>query len=67
VLSRSERAELARTMLHDVLTMLCGTQQLAGIVVVSGDSTVAKLAMLFDARVVVTSSKAASMRRSSRG
>jgi 2-phospho-L-lactate guanylyltransferase len=52
VLSRSERAELARTMLHDVLTMLCGTQQLAGIVVVSGDSTVAKLAMLFDARVV---------------
>jgi 2-phospho-L-lactate/phosphoenolpyruvate guanylyltransferase len=52
VLSRSERAELARTMLHDVLTTLCGTQQLAGIVVVSGDSTVAKLAMLFDARVV---------------
>jgi 2-phospho-L-lactate/phosphoenolpyruvate guanylyltransferase len=52
VLSRSERAELARTMLHDVLTMLCGTRQLAGIVVVSGDATVAKLARLFDARVV---------------
>jgi 2-phospho-L-lactate guanylyltransferase len=52
VLSRSERAELARTMLHDVLTTLCGTQQLAGIVVVSGDPTVAKLATLFDARVV---------------
>jgi 2-phospho-L-lactate guanylyltransferase len=52
VLSRSERAELARTMLHDVLTMLCGTPQLAGIVVVSGDSAVAKLARLFDARVV---------------
>ena len=52
VLSRSERAELARTMLHDVLTTLCGTQQLAGIVVVSGDPTVAKLATLFDARIV---------------
>jgi 2-phospho-L-lactate guanylyltransferase len=52
VLSRSERAELARTMLHDVLTTLCGTQQLADIVVVSGDPTVAKLATLFDARVV---------------
>jgi 2-phospho-L-lactate guanylyltransferase len=52
VLSRSERAELARTILHDVLTTLCGTQQLTGIVVISGDSTVAKLATLFDARVV---------------
>ena len=52
VLSRSERAELARTMLHDVLTTLCATPQLAGIVVVSGDPTVAKLATLFDARVV---------------
>jgi 2-phospho-L-lactate/phosphoenolpyruvate guanylyltransferase len=52
VLSRSERAELARTMLHDVLTTLCATPQLAGIIVVSGDPAVAKLAMLFDARVV---------------
>lgn len=52
VLSRSERAELARTMLHDVLITLCATPQLAGIVVVSGDPTVAKLATLFDARVV---------------
>ena len=52
VLSRSERAELARTMLHDVLTTLCATPQLAGIVVVSGDPTVAKLATLFDALVV---------------
>lgn len=52
VLSRSERAELTRTMLHDVLTTLCATPQLAGIVVVSGDPTVAKLATLFDARVV---------------
>ncbi len=52
VLSRSERAELARTMLHDVLTTLCATPQLAGIVVVSGDPTAAKLATLFDALVV---------------
>ena len=52
VLSRSERAELARTMLHDVLTTLCATPPLAGIVVVSGDPTVAKLAALFDARIV---------------
>jgi 2-phospho-L-lactate guanylyltransferase len=52
VLSRSERAELARTMLHDVLTTLCATPQLAGIIVVSGDPAVAKLATLFDARVV---------------
>jgi len=51
VLSRSERAELARTMLHDVLTTLCATPQLAGIVVVSGDPAVAKLAKLFDARI----------------
>jgi 2-phospho-L-lactate/phosphoenolpyruvate guanylyltransferase len=52
VLSRSERAELARTMLHDVLTTLCATPQLAGFIVVSGDPAVAKLARLFDARVV---------------
>jgi 2-phospho-L-lactate guanylyltransferase len=52
VLSRSERAELARTMLHDVLTTLCATPQLAGIIVVSGDPAVAKLATLFDARIV---------------
>jgi 2-phospho-L-lactate/phosphoenolpyruvate guanylyltransferase len=52
VLSRSERAELVRTMLHDVLTTLCATPDLAGIIVVSGDPMVAKLATLFDARVV---------------
>jgi 2-phospho-L-lactate guanylyltransferase len=52
VLSRSERAELARTMLHDVLTTLCATPGLAGIVVVSGDPAVAKLATLFEARLV---------------
>ena len=39
-------------MLHDVLTTLCATPQLAGIIVVSGDPVVAKLATLFDARVV---------------
>lgn len=52
VLSRNERAELARTMLHDVLTTLCATPGLAGTIVVSGDPAVAKLATLFDARVV---------------
>lgn len=52
VLSRSERAELARTMLHDVLTTLGATPGLAGIITVSGDPAVAGLATLFDARVV---------------
>jgi 2-phospho-L-lactate guanylyltransferase len=52
VLSRGERAGLARTMLHDVLTTLRATPQLAGIVVVSGDPAVAKLATLFDACIV---------------
>jgi len=52
VLSRNERAELARTMLHDVLTTLCGTPELAGIIVVSGDPLVANLATQFGARVV---------------
>jgi 2-phospho-L-lactate/phosphoenolpyruvate guanylyltransferase len=52
VLSRSERAELARTMLHDVLTTLCATPGLAGIIAVSGDPAVAGLATLFNARVV---------------
>lgn len=52
VLSRSERAGLARTMLHDVLTTLRATPQLAGIVVVSGDPAVAKLATLFDVCIV---------------
>lgn len=51
-LSRNERAKLARTMLHDVLTTLCATSELAGIVVVTVDPMVANLATLFDARVV---------------
>lgn len=52
VLSQNERAKLARTMLHEVLTTLCATSELAGIVVVTGDPMVANLATLFDARVV---------------
>jgi 2-phospho-L-lactate/phosphoenolpyruvate guanylyltransferase len=52
VLSNKERAELVRAMLHDVLTTLCATPELAGILVVTGDPTVAKLATLFEARVV---------------
>jgi 2-phospho-L-lactate/phosphoenolpyruvate guanylyltransferase len=52
VLSRNERAELARTMLHDVLTTLRAAPELAGIIVVTGDPVVASLAASFDARVV---------------
>lgn len=52
VLSRHERAELARTMLHDVLTTLCATPEVSGTVVVTADPEIAKLATLFDARVV---------------
>lgn len=52
VLSRNERAKLALTMLHEVLTTLCSTPEFTGIVVVTGDPMVAKLAALFDARVV---------------
>ncbi len=52
ILSRSERAELARTMLHDVLPSMRATPELAGIIVVSGDPEVTNLATLFDARVV---------------
>jgi 2-phospho-L-lactate/phosphoenolpyruvate guanylyltransferase len=52
VLSNTERAALARAMLHDVLTTLRVTPELAGIVVVTGDPMVANLATLFDAQVV---------------
>ncbi|WP_046827415.1 2-phospho-L-lactate guanylyltransferase [Afipia massiliensis] len=51
VLSRNERVKLARTMLHEVLTTLCASD-LAGIMVVTSDPMVAKLATLFDARVI---------------
>jgi 2-phospho-L-lactate guanylyltransferase len=52
LLSGPERAALARAMLHDVLTTLCATPELSGIVVVSGDPLAANLATLFGARVV---------------
>jgi len=37
VLSRNERAELVRTMLHDVLTTLCATPEVSGTIVVTVD------------------------------
>lgn len=52
VLSRHERVELARTMLHDVLTTLCGTPELSGTIVVTADPEISRLATLFDARVI---------------
>jgi 2-phospho-L-lactate guanylyltransferase len=52
VLSSSERAELATTMLLDVLTTLIATQDLAGVVVVTGDPTAARLARALGAIVV---------------
>lgn len=52
VLSQNERAKLARTMLHEVLTTLCATSELAGTIVVTGDPMVANLATLFEAWVV---------------
>jgi 2-phospho-L-lactate/phosphoenolpyruvate guanylyltransferase len=52
VLSGRERAKLVRTMLHDVLTTLHATPELAGITVVSGDPMMANLARQFDARIV---------------
>src|SRR5438045_453395 len=58
VLSRNERAELVRIMLHDVLTTLCATPGLAGTLVVTADPAIAKLATLFDARVVGDASEA---------
>jgi 2-phospho-L-lactate/phosphoenolpyruvate guanylyltransferase len=53
VLSRNERVKLARTMLHEVLTALCATPEIAGTIVVTGDPMVANLATLFEARVVM--------------
>ena len=52
VLSRHERVELVRTMLHDVLTTLCATPGVSGTIVVTADPEIARLATLFDARVV---------------
>jgi 2-phospho-L-lactate guanylyltransferase len=58
VLSRHERAELVRTMLRDVLTTLCATPGLSGTIVVTADPEIAKLAALFDARVVADAAEA---------
>ena len=58
VLSRHERAELARTMLHDVLTTLCATPEVSGTVVVTADPEITRLATLFDAQVVEDTAEA---------
>jgi 2-phospho-L-lactate/phosphoenolpyruvate guanylyltransferase len=52
VLTRSERSQLARAMLHDVMTVLRSVEELAGILVVSGDPSVAKVVRPFGARSV---------------
>jgi 2-phospho-L-lactate/phosphoenolpyruvate guanylyltransferase len=52
VLTRSERAQLARVMLHDVMTVLSSVEEFAGIVVVSGDPFVAEVLRPFGARLV---------------
>ena len=52
VLTRPERAQLARTMLHDVMTVLSGVREFAGILVVSGDPFVAEVVRPFGARLV---------------
>lgn len=52
VLTQSERSQLARAMLHDVMTVLSGVKELAGILVVSGDPSVAKVVHSFGALLV---------------
>lgn len=52
VLTRFERSQLARAMLHDVMTVLSSVEELAGILVVSGDPSVAKLVRPFGAQLV---------------
>jgi 2-phospho-L-lactate guanylyltransferase len=52
VLSRPERAQLARAMLDDVMTVLGSVKQFAGILVVSGDPLVAEAVRPFGARLV---------------
>lgn len=52
VLSAEQRIALARAMLQDVLTSLSSTPELAGILVVTGDVTAARLATQSGARVV---------------
>jgi 2-phospho-L-lactate/phosphoenolpyruvate guanylyltransferase len=52
VLTRSERSELARAMLHDVMTVLSSVREFAGILVASGDPFVAEVVRPFGARLV---------------
>ncbi len=52
VLTRPERAQLARAMLQDVMTMLGSAREFAGILVVSGDPSVAEVIRPFGARLV---------------
>ena len=52
VLSAQERIALARAMSYDVLATLSATPGLSGILVVTGDTTVARLAAQFGAAVV---------------
>jgi 2-phospho-L-lactate guanylyltransferase len=50
ILLPHERVKLARTMLHDVLTALRAAGSVEGIVAVSADPEVAKIARLYDAQ-----------------
>ena len=52
VLTRPERAQLARAMLHDVMTVLSGVREFTGVLVVSGDPFVAEIVRPFGARLV---------------
>jgi 2-phospho-L-lactate/phosphoenolpyruvate guanylyltransferase len=52
VLTRPERSQLARAMLHDVMTVLSNVKEFAGILVVSGDPFVAEVVRPFGARLV---------------
>jgi 2-phospho-L-lactate/phosphoenolpyruvate guanylyltransferase len=52
VLTPSERARLARAMLHDVMTVLSSVEELAGILVVSCDPAVAEAVRPFGAEIL---------------
>lgn len=52
VLSAQERIALARAMTQDVLTTLSATPELDGILVVTGDTTVTRLAARFGAAMI---------------
>lgn len=58
LLSIEERRELARAMLEDVLAVLSRSPALAGVLVVSGDEEVAKVAAQFGAETLVESIEA---------